>query len=253
MDIVIIGSGNVATVLAKKLKAAGHRILQVVGRNASAGSVLASALGVEFTQDWLTINKDAAIYLIAVNDKAIKEVAERLHVRGKIIVHTAAAVSKEILKTSGAHYGVFYPLQSLSKERTGTQEIPIHIDASDAETLNTLQELAASISKTVRQASDEERLKLHIAAVFCNNFTNYMYVMAEEYCRKENLDFNLLKPLIKETAEKAIGASPFKMQTGPAERNDESTIQKHLQILEPYPDLQQLYRFITGSIRKKYL
>jgi predicted short-subunit dehydrogenase-like oxidoreductase (DUF2520 family) len=252
MDIVIIGSGNVATVLAKKMKTAGHHILQVVGRNASTGNALASTLGSEFTQDWSGINKNADVYLIAVNDKAIKEVSEHLHLPGKIIVHTAGAVSKEILKNTGAHYGVFYPLQSLNKEKTDIQDIPIHIDASDVETFKVLEKLAASISKNVWQAGDEERLKLHVAAVFCNNFTNYMYAMAEEYCKKENLDFNLLKPLIKETAEKAMDASPFEMQTGPAARGDELTIQKHLQVLESYPHLQQLYRFITGSIRDKY-
>ncbi len=253
MDIVIIGTGNAATILGRKFKGAGHRIVQVFGRNASAASQLAYMLGTESTNYWSMISKNADIYLIAVSDYSIKEIAEHLQLPGKLVVHTAAAIPKEVLKKITKHYGVFYPMQSLRKEMKELPEIPIHIDASDENTLRVLERLAGSISEKVTYANDEERLKMHVAAVICNNFTNYLYAMAEDYCKKENLDFKLLLPLIRETAEKVQHISPSLSQTGPAERNDETTIKKHLTILKPHPELQKLYEFMTESILKSNL
>lgn len=251
MDIVIIGTGNVASVLGRKLKLAGHRIVHVFGRNASAASELAYTLDTESTNYWSMINKNAELYLIAVSDDGIKEVAEHLHLPGKIVVHTAGAVRKEVLKKISKHYGVFYPMQSLRKEMRNLPEIPIHIDASDENTLRVLERLAHSISGLVIHADEDSRLKLHVAAVICDNFTNHLYAMAESYCQKEKLDFKLLLPLIKETAEKVQVASPSESQTGPAARNDESTIKQHLEMLKSHPELKELYEFMTESIRKQ--
>lgn len=131
MNIIIIGTGNTATVLSRKMKNAGHHIIQVFGRDASAASKLAYELDTESTNYWSVIKKDADVYLIAVSDNAISEVAKHLHVPGKVVAHTAASVSKDILKKSSHHYGVFYPLQSLRKDREGSPEIPIFVDASD--------------------------------------------------------------------------------------------------------------------------
>ncbi|HVT86485.1 MAG TPA: DUF2520 domain-containing protein [Chitinophagaceae bacterium] len=250
MKIVIIGTGNTATVLSRKLKDAGHRIVQVFGRDASAASKLAYELDTESTNYWSVIKKDADVYLIAVSDDAISEVAKHLHVPGRVVAHTAASVSKDILKKTSHHYGVFYPLQSLRKDREGSPETPIFVDASDDRSKKTLESLAHSIAgEQVAEANDEARLKLHIAAVIVSNFTNYLYVMAEDYCRKEKIDFKQLLPLIAETAERVKTISPHQAQTGPAFRHDMETIKKHLDLLKTHPQLKKLYEFMTETIQ----
>lgn len=252
MNIVIIGTGNVATVLGKKLVSAGHHIVQVVGRNVAPAGQLATMLGSTSVNTLSAINKNAPFYLIAVNDSAIANVAKQLSLPGSIVVHTAASVSKKILKSISKQYGVFYPLQALNKEKTEIPEMPVYVDAVNEETLEILIDLGKTISENVSQASDEDRLKLHVAAVFCNNFTNHLLALAENYCKQENLNFELFKPLIKETATKVMDASPAKVQTGPAVRHDQLTIQKHLEILNAYPSTQKLYKLITESIQSHY-
>lgn len=250
MNIIIIGTGNTATVLSRKMKNAGHHIIQVFGRDASAASKLAYELDTESTNYWSVIKKDADVYLIAVSDNAISEVAKHLHVPGKVVAHTAASVSKDILKKSSHHYGVFYPLQSLRKDREGSPEIPIFVDASDDKAKKILESLAHSISgEQVAEANDDVRLKLHIAAVIVSNFTNYLYVMAEDYCRKGKIDFKQLLPLIEETAERVKTISPRQAQTGPALRHDIETIKKHLDLLQAYPQLKKLYEFMSENIQ----
>ena len=249
MDIVIIGTGNTATVLGRKLKTAGHSILQVFGRDTTAASDLAYELDTESTNYWNVVNRNADLYIIAVSDIAISNVIEELQLPGKTIVHTAASVSKNILKDASSHFGVFYPLQTLRKETAYLPETPIIIDASDAQTLKELDVLAHSISDQVVEAGDEQRQKLHLAAVFCNNFVNHLYALAEAYCKNEGLDFELLLPLIRETASRAEELLPSQSQTGPAIRNDAATIEKHLQLLAAYPHLKNIYEVFTSSIR----
>src|SRR5688572_15151435 len=220
MDIVIIGTGNTATVLGRKLKTAGHNIVQVFGRDTKAASQLAYELDTESTNYWNVVNREADIYILAVSDIAIEEVRKELRLNDKTVVHTAASVSKNILKNVSRHFGVFYPLQSLKKELGHSPEIPIIIDANDETTMRELEKLAQSISTQVVEADDAERMKLHLAAVFCNNFVNHLYALTESYCKKENLDFNLLLPLIRETAARLEEIPASASQTGPAIRND---------------------------------
>lgn len=251
MDIVIIGSGNVAAVLGRKFKAAGHTILQIYSRNASAASELAYEWDSESTNYISLINKNADVYLVTVNDDAIATVAKELLLPGKVVAHTAASVPKEILKTVTAHYGVFYPLQSLRKEMSYSPDVPVFFDGSDELTKKKLELLAHSIAKEkVTEAGDDARLKLHVAAVVVSNFTNHMYVMAEEYCRKEGLDFRQLLPLIEETTSRIKDISPRQAQTGPAIRHDSETIHKHLELLKQHPQLKNLYILLTESIQQ---
>lgn len=248
MKIVIIGTGNTATVLGKKLKAAGHQILQVFGRHSMEASRLAYELQTESTNYWNVVNRDADIYILAVSDIAIEEVLKELQLPDKTIVHTAASVSKNVLKNASHHFGVFYPLQSLKKEIDHLPDVPIVIDAGDESTMQELDALAHTISDKVVEANDDERIKLHLAAVICNNFVNHLYALAESYCNNEGIDFNLLLPLIKETAERLNEISPAQSQTGPALRNDRTTIEKHLELLKPYPHLKKIYETFTESI-----
>jgi len=248
MEIVIIGTGNTATVLAHKLKKAGHHIVQVFGRDSMAASELAYELETDSTNYWNVVNREADIYILAVSDIAIEEVIKELHLPTSTIVHTAASVSKDVLKNATSHYGVFYPLQSLKKGVKELPDIPVIIDASDEVTFRELEELAFSISDKVVAATDEQRVKLHLAAVFCNNFVNHIYALTANYCEKERIDFRLLLPLIEETAKRLQEISPAEAQTGPAIRNDRETIEKHLALLANYPSLQKLYALFTESI-----
>ncbi len=250
MDIVIIGSGNVAAVLGRKFKAAGHTILQIVSRNAKAASELAYEWDTESTNYKSTINRQADIYIFAVSDQAIAEVVDDLKLPGKVVAHTAASVPKEVLQKVSAHYGVFYPLQSLRTAMPGLPDIPVYVEGSDDLTNAKLKALAQSISpEKVAEAGVDERIKLHVAAVLVSNFTNHLYKLAADYCRKEGIDFRQLQPLIEETALRLKEISPAQAQTGPAIRQDDATIQKHLELLRNEPVLKEIYEVMTRSIR----
>ena len=251
MDIVIIGSGNVAAVLGRKFIAAGHDIIQVVGRNSTTASELAYEWNTVSTNYQSPISDKADIYLIAVADNAIDDVIEHLKLPGRVVAHTAASVPKEILKKVTDHYGVFYPLQSLRKEMKVVTDIPIFFDGSDDKTKKMLEKLAHSISEEkVVEAGDDVRLKLHVAAVVVSNFVNHLYTLAEDYCKKEGLDFKQLVPLIEETASRLKGTSPKQAQTGPAIRHDADTIHKHLELLLNHPQLKNIYVLLTESIQQ---
>ena len=247
----MIGSGNVAAVLGRKLVAAGHRIVQVIGRNASAASDLAYEWDTESANYMSLITRRADVYLIAVTDNAVAEVVADLKLPGKVVAHTAGSVSKDVLKTVTDHYGVFYPLQSIRKDITHLPDIPVYFEASDEKAEGILKRLAGSISSNPpRIAGNEERLKLHVAAVVVNNFTNHLFALAEQYCREEKLDFRQLLPMIEETVQRLKTTSPADAQTGPAIRHDEQTLQKHMEVLKKHPHLLHIYTVMTESIRK---
>jgi predicted short-subunit dehydrogenase-like oxidoreductase (DUF2520 family) len=248
MEIIIIGTGNVATVLGRKLKKAGHIIVQVCGRNRQAADALAAELQASACYDMRDVTDAGAFYLIALADDALKDIGQTLQLPGKLVAHTAGAVSKDVLKKVSANYGIFYPLQSLRKEMTLTPEMPVFIDAANDDSNNKLHALARTISNNVNNATDEQRTQLHLAAVMVNNFTNHLYLLAEKYCQQHGLDFKLLLPLIKETANRLDQYAPEDVQTGPAVRNDMITIQKHMDMLDYDPSLKALYKLMTESI-----
>jgi predicted short-subunit dehydrogenase-like oxidoreductase (DUF2520 family) len=249
MDIVIVGTGNTATVLGKRLKNSGHKIVQVFGRDPRKAASLAGILGASPVSQYREVSFSADLMILAVSDSAIVEVASQLPGPCSLVVHTAASISKDVLKGTGSAFGVFYPLQSLKKNRSAIVDIPILIDASDSGSISLLRELAESLSGMVTIAGDEERLRLHLAAVICNNFVNHLYVLAEQYCLQENLDFSLLLPLINETAGALQEIPASAAQTGPARRGDHQTIEKHLHLLNSHPQLGEIYRVLTKSIR----
>ena len=167
-------------------------------------------------------------------------------------MHTAGSVSKEILKNISVNYGVLYPAQSLRKEIDEIAPITFMVDGNSEETLTLIQDFARSFSDNVLIASDEQRLKFHIAAVVVSNFTNHLYSIAEEFCEKEDLDFLNLLPIINQTTLRLKDHSPKDVQTGPAVRGDIYTMGKHLQVLSEYPDLKYLYLKISESILKMH-
>ncbi|RYY87301.1 MAG: DUF2520 domain-containing protein [Chitinophagaceae bacterium] len=253
MRIVIIGTGNTATILGRKLKGAGHTIVQVFGRDAAAASALAYELDAVSANHWTIVDRTADLYLLAISDLAIEEVRRELDLPEGTIVHTAASVPLDTLRGAAPHWGVFYPLQSLRKNSERLPDIPLVIDAGDALTLQQLETLAQSISSQVATADDGARLRLHLAAVFCNNFVNHIYTLMETWCRQHNLDFRLLLPLIRETAERVQELPPQESQTGPALRRDEPTLERHRRLLAGEPGLLALYDQFTESIQATQL
>lgn len=249
MRVVIIGTGNTATVLGKKIVAAEHEVLQVYGRDALHAEILAETLSCTHTSDLQQLHPSADLYMVAVSDAAIAPIAASLHLDKKLVVHTAGSVSKEVLKPCSTNYGILYPLQSLRREMTILPEIPFLVDGNTEDDKTLIADFAGTLSNQVQYASDEQRLRLHVAAVIVSNFTNHLYALAQQYCVQEKVDFNMLLPLITAIAERLYQFSPMDVQTGPAIRQDEPTIQKHLEVLQHHESLKELYRIFTSSIR----
>ncbi len=248
MNIAIIGTGNVAFILGKLLKEANNTITGIWGRNPAALNKMAHVMNAEITVDLSRINEGTDVCLIAVADSAIETIAKKINKTKTLVVHTSGATSKEVLNRF-QNYGVLYPLQSLRKEMPYIPAIPFFVDANTKENVDILFQLASSTGNEVNIASDEQRLQLHLAAVLCSNFTNHLYALTQDFCAKQNLNFSLLYPLIKETAERLQWFPAAQLQTGPAIRYDEFTIQRHLQLLQSYPQLYHLYAGLTQSIQ----
>jgi len=248
MKVVIIGSGNVATVLGRLIKQAGHYIVQVYSRDIVHANVLGNELQCAVTDKTDAIDKDADIYLFALADSALHDLDKQFHFGNKLVMHTAGSVSKDVLKNVSLNYGVLYPLQSLRKEIPIAPEIPLLVDGNNDESFEAIKMFAKTLSSIVDETTDDQRYKLHVAAVVVNNFTNHLFVLAADYCKEEYLDFNMLLPLIDETVRRIHSYSPNEMQTGPAVRDDTVTLDKHFKLLVNYPKLKYIYLKMTESI-----
>lgn len=214
--IVIIGSGNVATHMAKRLKKKGHEILQIVSRSAENAKTLSLQIGAPFVTDIKKINKHADIYLLCVPDDEIEKLSKTLKLPKKLILHTSGSVGMVALKSISANVGVLYPLQSFSKQaKVSFSSVPLLIEASNAASLQQVKTLALTLSKHIQEVNSLNRLKIHVAATMVNNFTNYLYHLSYDFLAKEkNNYFHLLMPLIKQTAKKIKTNKPQAVQTG---------------------------------------
>lgn len=249
-NVVIIGAGNLATQLALVLHNKSITVKQIFSRNIENARDLAQRVNSAFTNNLSDVLPDADIYFIAVKDSAIQDVVMNLPFNNnQFIVHTAGSVNMNIFEEFSTNYGVFYPFQTFTKSRViDFSEIPICIEANHPSNLMKLQRLASVLSNSVNQISSDERKTLHISAVFANNFVNHLYTISSEILHDKNLSFDLIKPLIAETAEKIRTINPVDAQTGPAQRNDKTITEKHLNELKNNPDIQKIYSFITDSI-----
>lgn len=232
---------------------AGYRIVQVYSRTADAARALACPLGVPYTDNLDAVSTEAHIYIACVADEALPAIAARVASadEDKIFLHTAGSVSMDVWRDAGAgHYGILYPLQTFSKERAvDMRRVSLFVEASDEATLQATELLARSLSDKVYRADSVVRAQLHIAAVFACNFTNAMYGVAHQLLRKHQLPFDVLLPLIDETAAKVHTLTPHEAQTGPAVRGDREVMQRHMAALEQTPELQSLYEQISRLIK----
>lgn len=250
MEIVIFGSGNVAWSLGHLFHQSGIKILKVVSRNTAEGKKLAAELSSEFQHNSecdFRFSRNIVCFLCYPDD-VLRQIAEEYLIKDCIVVHTAGSVSIDVLKNISQRVGVFYPLQTFRTNMPVNEYFPIFLDAGDLETLEILKDLASSISNKIEVANDSKREKVHLAAVLVNNFTNHLFALTSEYCKDNNIDFKLLMPLMKETIKRNECYTPNELQTGPARRNDQKTINRHLQMIENYPDILKIYSIFTESI-----
>jgi predicted short-subunit dehydrogenase-like oxidoreductase (DUF2520 family) len=254
MDIVLIGSGNVATVLGRKSLAAGHRIVQVYSRHSGHANELAVRLGTNSTSYISSIEKKADLTIIALRDEAVSSFVQQAGKMNSTLVHTAGSLSINVLEgAANQSFGILYPLQSLRKEINILPPISMLVDGNNVASLGIIREFAITISEIVSIADDETRLKYHLAATLVNNFTNYLFTLAASFCERENISFSVLQPLIEETVLRLRTTDPQHSQTGAAVRNDVNTIQKHLELLEKYPHISKFYNLFTEEIQKSVL
>ena len=243
---MLIGSGNVAQHLIQVfMKAQDVDLVQVFARSPSHLSHLLSPT--KITADYQKITA-ADLYIISVSDNAIAEVSEKLPFENRLVVHTSGSVALSAINDKNRK-GVFYPLQTFSKgKEIDFSSIPICLEVQHEEDFQRLEKLGNCISQKVVSISSEQRKSLHVAAVFVCNFVNHLYQIGNEICKENNISFEVLHPLIQETAHKIMTLSPEEAQTGPAVRNDTETIKKHLDFLEN-SDYKTLYQLLTQSIQ----
>lgn len=248
MKIVFLGSGNVATHLAKALHGAGHTIIQVFSRSQENATLLADKVGAEAVSHLHLINTEAELYLFSVNDDALQQVILQMPQTSGVWAHTAGSMPMSIFSSRKEEHGVIYPLQTFSKARElDFSAIPLFIEGSTPATVHLLEELSRHISREVHLLSGEKRGYLHLAAVFACNFVNHMYTLSSQILINEDIPFGILRPLIAETAAKVTVMTPKEAQTGPARRNDEKVMRDHLALITQ-PQMKELYRLISKSI-----
>ena len=253
LRIGLFGTGRVASQLAPALVAAGHRIAFVWNRNQARAAALAAGLpGVQALVDLASPLPPADAYLLAVPDAAVAPlVAAVAWPKGALVAHLAGALPLSVFEAQPAvRGGVFYPLQTFSAGRAiHWPTVPLCIEANDLTAEATLLDLAGSLSQHVLRLDSAQRLKLHVAAVFANNFTNHLLGIADALLAEADLPPALLAPLVRETVDKALANPPFVVQTGPAVRRDAPTLAAHHAALAAHPAWLALYEQLTASIQ----
>jgi len=247
--IVMVGAGNLAWCLSSALMNAGHQVVQVFSRTSSAARELAHTLNASWTNKASDITDQGDIYILSVSDSALSHLISQIEIDSQIMVHTSGSLDIEVFTSKAKNYGVLYPLQTFSKTRSvDFSEIPVIIEGNNADSEKALLTLGKQISNKVLTLNSEDRLYLHLAAVFACNFTNHFYHLASLLLEKRDLSLDLLMPLINETADKIGMIHPAKGQTGPAIRNDQNVIKKHLDLLSFSPGIRELYEVMSRSI-----
>ena len=244
--ITLIGSGNVAQHLIKAF--AKSEVVEIVQVFSRKKETLATLIDFDkIVNDYESL-KEADLYIIAVSDKAISEVSKQLPFQNRVVVHTSGAASLDVLDPKNRK-GVFYPLQTFSKNKEiDFSTIPMCLEAENTFDFRVLETVAKSISNAVFAINSDQRKALHVAAVFVNNFTNHLYQIGQEICDEHKVPFEVLKPLIQETAEKINTLTPIDAQTGPAKRHDSTTIDAHLEYLNN-ENQKNIYKILTQSIQ----
>jgi len=250
MKVVCLGAGNVATHLIKGLYDKSFDIVQVYSRTAKSASKLAAQVHAVPVTDLKDVIDDADLYIFALKDSVLEGIVSQIPSNNGLWVHTSGSVPMDIFSNYTTHYGVIYPFQTFSKSRDiNWKAIPVFTEGSDTKSHTTIRSIANQLTEKVFDLSSEDRKYLHLTGVFACNFTNHMYTLSKQFLHKAGLPFDVVLPLIDETAAKVHTLLPEDAQTGPAVRYDEKIISKHLHLIEDN-DVKELYKLISESIHK---
>lgn len=249
-NVVLIGAGNLATSLAIALHNRGIPVTQVYSRTIERAKSLAKMVRAEPINSVEHILTNASIYIVALPDDVIAQVAVSLPKINGIVVHTSGSTPVSVFEGIDAKgYGVFYPFQTFSRTRViPFDNIPICLEASDKVTFKHLEHLAKNLSSIVVPMDSDQRKWLHLSGVFACNFTNHMLALAYRLTAEHQISFDVVKPLVEETVRKAFEGNPALFQTGPAIRNDKQTMERHVQMLSVI-GLADLYKELSLSIQ----
>lgn len=252
MDVVLIGAGNVGTVLGRTFQQANHSIKAIWNRHPEKARLLADELGTVAVEHLDALPEEADLFLLSVSDRSIQEVAQQLNIQKGVLVHAAGAVSKEVLNGAAEHHGVFWPMKMIRSNMPSLGPCAIMIDGNKEQSLHVISALANSISDQVHKADDAKRLKMHLIAAITSNFTNHLYHLAAEYSQEQEIQFSWFYPLIEGVSAQIKTQHPQNVQAGPAFRGDRVTIEKHRSLLANEPDLLKIYDEMTQSILHKF-
>lgn len=249
MKIVIIGAGNVGTHVGRALQNSGETILQIVSKTQQSAKNLADILQCDYTNQLSHINKSADIYFICVNDSSIQDVVSQLPIKNKLIVHTSGSIDLSVFNGYTENYGCVYPLQSFSKfKELDYNKLQFFIEANTESNAQIITSLLQKVTPHIQYMTSQQRGILHLCAVLVNNFPNHLCALADKLLSENNLQFDILKPLITETYQKVSNYSPFESQTGPAVRNDKNVLEKHRKLLANHKDILEIYNVISDNI-----
>ncbi len=251
-SISFIGAGNLAWHLAPAFDNSGYAVKEVFSPNPKHAEDLTERLyqaEVKATLDFST--SDSRIFIIAVSDNVIKQVAQEIILPDEaLLVHTSGSVAVEELNfAAAAASGVFYPLQTFSKNRKADfKNLPIFVEANMPEAEEVLFEMGRALGGNIQKMDSQQRAALHLTAVFASNFTNHMITLSSQLAEQHNIPFDWLKPLIRETIEKNLSLGPMQSQTGPARRGDLEILDKHIELLKENEKVAEIYRLISQHI-----
>jgi predicted short-subunit dehydrogenase-like oxidoreductase (DUF2520 family) len=249
--IVLIGAGNTAWALGRALAAVGHEIVQVWSRSLPSAISLATQVGAVFTTDIATLDPDADLYILAVSDDAAATVAAQIKLKRGVIVHTSGILDMAILATCGISYGVLYPFVSMTRDRQPDFDtVTLFIESSNPQSLSAIRAIAHSISSHVREMPSSQRMNLHLAGVFANNFTNQLLVIADILLEEHGLTFDEIRPMLANHLTALQQYPPAALQTGVAYRRDTLAMDKHQALLASHPTFRHLYILLSESIQQ---
>jgi predicted short-subunit dehydrogenase-like oxidoreductase (DUF2520 family) len=251
-SFVSIGAGNVASHLVRGFTDKGCHLLQVYSLTGISAKLLADKYDAGYTDALSDVRQDADFYIVAVPDSAIPAVLREFTVTDKLIFHTAGTSGLDVFDNRFSDFGIMYPFQTITRDaELDLESIPFLIEAGNERSLGKIKEIAGLISENVIACDTSFRQTVHLAAVFACNFTNHMYALSNDILKEKGIDPKILEHLIEETFRKSRRMDPVEAQTGPASRNDESTMEKHIKMLEGNPLMQKIYTFTSQSIKSK--
>lgn len=250
MKIVFIGAGNLATSLALELKKFSLDIMQVYSRTIASAQTLATQLQCSYTNEIAEISTDADLYIFSVKDTALESLLQQMPKNNGVWIHTAGSLPLSIFDKYTSRYGVVYPFQTFSKHRkVDFSKIPIFIESNTEEIYTLLKDIFSQISDKIEPLDSEKRKYIHLTGVFACNFVNHLYRISGEILESQGMPFDVLLPLIDETAAKVYSLSPEEAQTGPAIRFDENVIDKHLSLIDN-PQWKEIYKLLSKDIHE---